>query len=73
MLVIEDVPDVFHVGHVHVMALEMYRGVLLVNSGAFQSQTPFQASVGLEPTPGLAAVVNLKTLEVRTMSFGSGS
>jgi DNA polymerase II small subunit len=47
--------------------------VLLVNSGAFQSQTPFQASVGLEPTPGLAAVVNLKTLKVRTMSFGSGS
>ena len=73
MLVIEDIPDVFHVGHVHVMALEMYRGVLLVNSGAFQSQTPFQASVGLEPTPGLAAVVNLKTLEVRAMSFGSGS
>ena len=69
LLVIDDVPDVFHVGHVHVVALEVFRGTLLINSGTFQSQTPFQAGVGLEPTPCLVPIVNLKTFEVRMISF----
>ena len=69
MLVIDRVPDVFHMGHVHVVALDMFRGILLINSGAFQAQTPFQASVGLEPTPGIVPVVNLKTFEVHSVSF----
>ena len=61
MMVIDEIPDIFHVGHVHVMELDTYRGVLLVNSGAWQKQTPFQVSVGQTPTPGLAVMVNLQT------------
>ena len=68
-MVIDEIPDIFHVGHVHVMELDTYRGVLLVNSGAWQSQTPFQASVGQTPTPGLAVMVNLKNFKVFYKDF----
>ena len=53
LLVIEDVPDIFHVGHVHRAQLDMYKGILLINSGSWQKQTPFQASVGMTPNPGV--------------------
>ncbi len=69
MLVIEEVPDIFHTGHVHIVDLDMYRGVLLLNSGTWQKQTPFQASVGIKPTPGLAIIVNLKTFKVYYKDF----
>ena len=64
MLVIDEIPDIFHVGHVHTAQLGMYKGVLLLNSGSWQRQTPFQASVGMVPNPGIAIAVNLKTLKV---------
>ena len=64
LLVIDGVPDIFHVGHVHKAQLDTYRGVLLLNSGSWQRQTPFQASVGMVPNPGIAIVVNLKTFQV---------
>jgi len=60
LLVIENIPDIFHVGHVHRAELDMYKGILLVNSGSWQKQTPFQASVGMTPNPGIAIMVNLK-------------
>jgi len=69
MMVIDEVPDIFHVGHVHVVGFDMYRSVLLINSGTWQKQTPFQASVGIEPTPGLAVLVNLKTFKVYYQDF----
>jgi len=43
----------------------------LVNSGAWQAQTPFQASVGITPTPGLAVIVNLKNFKVFYKDFKS--
>ena len=69
MLIIDDIPDIFHSGHVHVLDLDMYRGILLINSGAWQKQTAFQASVGITPTPGLAVIVNLKTFKVYYKDF----
>ena len=63
-MVIEENADIFHVGHVHRWAVDRYRGTLLVNSGTWQRQTPFQTSNGLVPNPGIATLVNLKTLEV---------
>jgi len=71
MMVIDEVPDIFHSGHVHVVDLDMYKGVLLINSGAWQHQTAFQASVGISPTPGLAVIVNLKTFKVYTKDFSA--
>ena len=73
LLVIEDVPDIFHVGHVHRAQLDMYKGILLVNSGSWQRQTPFQASVGMIPNPGIALMVNLKTFKVFHQNYNSNS
>ncbi len=71
MMVIDEVPDIFQAGHVHVVGFDMYRGVLILNSGAWQHQTPFQAGVGITPTTGIAVIVNLKTFKVYTKDFGS--
>lgn len=69
LLVIEDIPDIFHVGHVHKAQLGMYKGILLINSGSWQRQTPFQASVGMVPNPGIALVVNLQTQRVLHQNY----
>lgn len=70
-LVIDEVPDIFHVGHVHYVEFDLYKNILLVNSGTWQKQTPFQAGVGVIPTCGIAVLVNLKTFKVYTKQFGS--
>ncbi len=69
MLVIDPVPDVFHAGHVHAIDVLEYRGTLIVNSGTFQAQTPFQANMGLEPTASIVPVVDLSTLNLIKRSF----
>ncbi|MBT3744283.1 MAG: DNA-directed DNA polymerase II small subunit [Thaumarchaeota archaeon] len=69
MMVIDDIPDIFHSGHVHFVGLDMYKGVLIVNSGAWQRQTDFQESVGITPTPGMAIIVNLQTMKVYQKDF----
>lgn len=71
-MVIEDNVDIFHVGHVHRWAIGMYRGTLLVNSGAWQLQTPFQMSVGVVPNPGIATIINLRDLKVHEKRFNEG-
>ncbi|MCW3995682.1 MAG: DNA-directed DNA polymerase II small subunit [Candidatus Bathyarchaeota archaeon] len=68
-LVIDKVPDIFHAGHVHVLGYCNYRGVLVVNSGGWQSQTDYMEKLGLVPTPGKVPVVNLQTLETTILSF----
>jgi len=42
---------------------------LILNSGTWQSQTPFQAKMGIDPVTGIIPVVNLSTLEVFTKDF----
>ena len=69
MMVINEIPDILHSGHIHVVDLDMYKGVLIVNSGAWQTQTPYQASIGITPTPGIAVIVNLATLKVFRKDF----
>ncbi|WP_231129087.1 DNA-directed DNA polymerase II small subunit [Candidatus Nitrosocosmicus hydrocola] len=69
MMVIEEVPDIFHSGHVHVIDVDSYKGTLVVNSGAWQTQTPFQRAMGITPTPGIAIVINLSTLKPYQINF----
>jgi DNA polymerase II small subunit len=69
MLVIDPVPDVFHAGHVHTLDVGNYRGTLMVNSGTFQGQTPFQANMGLDPICSIVPILNLSTLEVIKRNF----
>jgi DNA polymerase II small subunit len=69
MMVIAEVPDVFHSGHVHVIDVKNYRGTLIVNSGTWQTQTKFQQTMGIVPTPGFAILINLATLQPFQMDF----
>lgn len=69
MMVISDVPDILHSGHVHVTDVQSYRGTLVVNSGAWQSQTKYQQTMGITPSPGLAILVNLATLQPSIQDF----
>jgi DNA polymerase II small subunit len=68
-LVIEEVPDIFHTGHVHKFGYTTHRGVLAVNSSCWQSQTDFQASVNLDPDVAYAPIVDLQTLDLRYAQF----
>ncbi|MEM3180246.1 MAG: DNA-directed DNA polymerase II small subunit [Candidatus Bathyarchaeia archaeon] len=70
-LVIEHVPDIFHAGHVHLMKYSTYKGILVVNSGAFQKQTEYQREMGHIPNPGIIPIVDLHTLEVIPIDFTS--
>jgi DNA polymerase II small subunit len=69
MMVITEVPDILHSGHVHVVDVQSYRGTLVVNSGAWQSQTKYQQTMGITPTPGMAIIVNLATLQPIVYDF----
>ncbi|MFB6296194.1 MAG: DNA-directed DNA polymerase II small subunit [Halobacteriales archaeon] len=68
-LVIDEVPDVFHTGHVHKLGYGRYHNVTTINSGCWQAQTGFQESVNIEPDFGYAPIVDLDTLEVTIRKF----
>lgn len=57
-LVIDEVPDVFHTGHVHINTYRRFKGVHLINSGTFQTQTEFQKIYNIEPTPAEVPVLH---------------
>jgi len=69
--VIDPVPDIFHCGHTHTVGISKYRNVLLINSGAWQSQTPYQKKRDITPVPGCATLVELSDMKAKVMDFGS--
>ncbi|MFW9793061.1 MAG: metallophosphoesterase [Candidatus Thorarchaeota archaeon] len=60
-MVIDTPPDVVHFGHAHHNAVDNYRGIQIINSGTFQSQTDFMRKQGVVPTPGIVTILNLRT------------
>jgi DNA polymerase II small subunit len=68
-LVIDPIPEVLHTGHIHIVGLTRYRGIIGVNSGTWQSQTAFQRQMNVNPTPAEAVVLDLQTLTPEIVSF----
>ena len=68
-LVLDEVPDVFHAGHVHKLGWGAYHGVLAVNSGCWQHQTDFQRRNNIDPDWGYAPILDLDTLELTVRKF----
>lgn len=68
-MLIEEVPDILHLGHVHTVGVENYRGTMLINSGTFQSQTTFQRKMNMRPHPGEIPVVDLMESRATVMRF----
>ena len=57
-LVIDEIPDIFHTGHIHVNSYRKFNGIHLINSGTFQTQTSFQKIHNIEPTPAEVPVIH---------------
>lgn len=70
-LVIDKVPDFFFSGHVHRATVNNYRNVTCINASCWVAKTEEQERRGLDPQPGKAFVVNMKTREVKIINFMS--
>ena len=68
-LVIGEVPDILHMGHIHKNGYDAYHGTLLVNSGTWQGRTGYQIKQGHVPSPGLLPVYEAKTSRLSVMDF----
>lgn len=68
-LVIDEVPDIFHTGHVHLIGQNEYNGVINVNTGCWQYQTDFQKRQNIDPDVGYAFVIDLDTKDCEMKKF----
>jgi len=68
-LVIGSTPDIFQTGHIHIYNSRRYKGVTLISSSTWQRQTSFQRRMNLEPTPGIAPIVDLQTHQLLAIDF----
>lgn len=71
VLVVDRIPDVVQSGHIHVAGYENYRGTLLVSCAAWQARTEYQRKMGLTPTIGKAAILNLGSLDMEILDFAA--
>lgn len=71
-LVIEEVPDIYHTGHIHKNGYLKYKGTICVNSGTWQKVTPYQKKLGHVPTPGKLPVIETKTGKINVLRFDQG-
>jgi len=68
-LVITSAPDIFQMGHVHIYNSKRYKGVTMIASSTWQEQTSFQRRMNLNPTPGIAPIVDLQTHQLVALDF----
>lgn len=63
--VIEEMPDIYVAGHLHMIDVwKTTTGTLLINSSTFEGLTSWQKKLGIKPTPGVFPIVDLKTFDV---------
>jgi len=68
-MVMDKVPDILHMGHVHKNCINNYHGVDIINSGTWQSTTDYQLMQGHVPSPCLVPVYETKTNKFTNLSF----
>jgi DNA polymerase II small subunit len=67
--VIHKPPAILQCGHVHTVGIARYKGVAVINSGTWQSQTEFQKKMNIQPTPAAVPIVDMATMKVRKLLF----
>ncbi|MGC8645941.1 MAG: DNA-directed DNA polymerase II small subunit [Thermoplasmata archaeon] len=72
VMVIEEIPDLFITGHIHLFKASLYRGILLLNASAWQKQTDYQKMMNLNPMPGYVAIKKLSSPGFETKNFTPG-
>ncbi len=68
-LVIDRVPHILHMGHLHKNGLANYHGVDILNSGTWQAMTDRQEAQGHIPTPCVLPVYEAKEKRFTTINF----
>ncbi len=68
-LVIERVPDILHMGHLHRNGYSEYHGTQIINSGTWQSRTSYQVKLGHLPTPAVLPVYDAAEGSVVPVDF----
>lgn len=68
-LVIDRVPNILHMGHIHKNGMTSYHGVDIINSGTWQDRTEYQMIQGHIPTPGIIQVYETKEQRFSTINF----
>ncbi len=71
-LVIDEVPDILHMGHVHKNAYDNYHGTIIINSGTWQDRTGFQVKQGHIPSPALLPVYETASMRTSVVDFNIG-
>ena len=67
--VIQKPPTILHCGHVHTVGIARYKGVAVINSGTWQSQTEFQKKMNIQPTPATVPIIDMASMKVRKLLF----
>jgi DNA polymerase II small subunit len=70
-LVIKGIPDLLHMGHIHIQDTGKYKSTTMVASGTFQDQTPFQKRMNIEPTPGIVNIFDLKSHQLSRLDLNN--
>jgi len=68
-MIIDQVPDIFVTGHVHMAKFGDYRGVTLINASSWQAQTSYQKMLNFVPDSAKLPIVDLKSGNVTMMDF----
>lgn len=68
-LVIKEVPDFFISGHTHMVEVQNYRGVTMMNCSCWVPITDNQKSYGLSVDAGKVILTNLQTRQSKVLSF----
>lgn len=71
-MIIDEVPDILHMGHIHKNGYDEYHGTTIINSGTWQSTTDFQIKQGHVPTPALLPVYETKSMQTSLINFNTG-
>ncbi|MGC9129340.1 MAG: DNA-directed DNA polymerase II small subunit [Candidatus Micrarchaeia archaeon] len=70
-LVIDEIPDILHMGHIHKNGDTDYHGTLVLNSGTWQSRTTYQIKQGHIPSPAILPVYEMKSANLFNIDFNS--
>ncbi len=68
-MIIDKVPDILTMGHVHKNCLGNYHGVDILNSGTWQARTEFQIVQGHVPSPCILPVYEARYKRFATLNF----
>jgi DNA polymerase II small subunit len=71
-MVIDTIPDILHMGHIHKNGLTEYHGVDVINSGTWQGRTDFQIRQGHIPSPCVLPIFEEKAHRFTSINFGEG-